>query len=965
LKKLLFSAIILIPLLMVLQKNNERIMKYKLPLSLLSGLVFCLAIPSLAKAATYYVATSGNDNNNGSISTPFRTVQRGVDALTAGDTLYLRGGTYTENVYKYNLGGTAQNLITISGYPSESVIINGNHAAPALLLYYGSNLVIENLTLTNGYHSPHGWGYDTLLLSNNTNVRVNNIDVSGTDGLCDGGSAQIMLDFSTYITIENSRIHDSNFQPNSGNTNCGGIGMMGGYGTGLGNITIRNNTIYNMPRGTAIWDKHPGYGTIEIANNTIYNVYVASYIRQRDIYFHHNRIYSTTSTLTDPTMRIFNESPDPVNRNIRIEYNTFASCPYTAILYTSGTNITLNNNIYYQCTESGDKRTLTICEYANNCAGGSGIAEIHSNNNCIYYTPTSLQFLRYNGAFYSLQQTRQQFGLDINSLFIDPQFLSTDPLNPNFLKPSPGNSCQSMGAFADNPTPPTPPASCAESWSCTAWSSCNNSSQTRTCTDANACGTTTSKPAEIQSCQIAPSCMENWSCTAWSSCNNSSQTRTCTDANACGTTIDRPNTMYACSTGNEAPRSGDAVSPNTQITASPVGTINSREVEFQWTGLDDTTSTLNLTYSYQIDSGAWSDWVSGTNVVVRRLRNSAHIFSVRARDSAGNIDGTPAMTMFAVSRDPYIVTGANAGGSPKVRVFDKNGQAVSQFIAYEKTFNGGVNVAMGDLGVDGTDEIIVGPGRGRQPQVKIFRRDGSFIASFMAYDSRFRGGVRVAVGDINGDGHNEIITSAGLGGGPQVRVFSQTNGSWQAMAGANTMVYDSHFRGGIFVASGDVNGDGQDEIVVTPGKGGSPDVRVFTLQSNRLILIKSGLMAYNQRFRGGITAAVGNVNTSLPEEILTGVYSSGGPQVRIFGQTSTGIGLLQSGFMAFNPRFMGGVNVATADTNLDGTDEIITAVNSNADPLVRIYNTAGTKIINQFYAYSRSFKGGMTVATGE
>ena len=42
----------------------------------------------------------------------------------------------------------------------------------------------------------------------------------------------------------------------------------------------------------------------------------------------------------------------------------------------------------------------------------------------------------------------------------------------------------------------------------------------------------------------------------------------------------------------------------------------------------------------------------------------------------------------------------------------------------------------------------------------------------MAYNKNFRGGISIATGDINNDGKAEIITGAGPGGGPHIRIFS-------------------------------------------------------------------------------------------------------------------------------------------------------------------------------------------------
>src|SRR4051812_12476139 len=65
-----------------------------------------VACPAVASAATYYGAPTGNDANAGSISAPWRTIRVAVSRLTAGDTLYLRGGVYT---------GTSDNIDSQAG----------------------------------------------------------------------------------------------------------------------------------------------------------------------------------------------------------------------------------------------------------------------------------------------------------------------------------------------------------------------------------------------------------------------------------------------------------------------------------------------------------------------------------------------------------------------------------------------------------------------------------------------------------------------------------------------------------------------------------------------------------------------------------------------------------------------------------------------------------------------------------
>lgn len=85
---------------------------------------------------------------------------------------------------------------------------------------------------------------------------------------------------------------------------------------------------------------------------------------------------------------------------------------------------------------------------------------------------------------------------------------------------------------------------CTEDWSCGDWSDCTGDAQTRTCTDANSCGTTDDKPSTSQSCTVT--CTEDWDCDDWSSCVDNKQTRSCTDQNDCDTTDDKPSTRRDC-----------------------------------------------------------------------------------------------------------------------------------------------------------------------------------------------------------------------------------------------------------------------------------------------------------------------------------------------------------------------------------------------------------------------------------
>src|SRR5262249_54796486 len=123
---------------------------------------------------------------------------------------------------------------------------------------------------------------------------------------------------------------------------------------------------------------------------------------------------------------------------------------------------------------------------------------------------------------------------------------------------------------------------------------------------------------------------------------------------------------------------------------------------------------------------------------------------------------------------PDIVTGAGPGGGPHVRAFDGlTGAGGHSLFAYDSRFPRRAFVALGDLTGDGVEHIITGAGAGGGPHVKVFNGlNLTLVASFLAYDAGFPGGVQVAGGDVNADGRDDIITGAGAGGGPHVKIFS-------------------------------------------------------------------------------------------------------------------------------------------------------------------------------------------------
>ena len=125
-----------------------------------------------------------------------------------------------------------------------------------------------------------------------------------------------------------------------------------------------------------------------------------------------------------------------------------------------------------------------------------------------------------------------------------------------------------------------------------------------------------------------------------------------------------------------------------------------------------------------------------------------------------------------------LITGADAGGPPHVRRFMALDGSVppaglNSFFPFDPSFTGGVRVAEGDVNGDGVPDYIVGNGPGGPTEVRIVDgATGVLRASLVPFGSGFLGGVYVAAGDVNGDGFVDVIAGSGAGIPGQLKVYS-------------------------------------------------------------------------------------------------------------------------------------------------------------------------------------------------
>jgi hypothetical protein len=229
--------------------------------------------------------------------------------------------------------------------------------------------------------------------------------------------------------------------------------------------------------------------------------------------------------------------------------------------------------------------------------------------------------------------------------------------------------------------------------------------------------------------------------------------------------------------------------------------------------------------------------------------------------------------------------------------------------------DGGSAAAAATLAVRVADVTVTGTAGADGSRVRVVKADGT-TTELVAFGSGFTGEVRPATGDVDGDGIADVVVVAGPGGGPRVRVFSGADMS----VIRDFFAYEESFRGGLFVAVADVDGDGRADIVTGPGVGGGPVVKVFGGADGRLILSQ---LAFEESFRGGVRVAAGDLDGDGRAEVITGAGTGGSPRVVAFDPRT---GARVANFLAGDPAGTAGVRVSARDADGDGTAEIATTV---------------------------------------
>lgn len=210
-------------------------------------------------------------------------------------------------------------------------------------------------------------------------------------------------------------------------------------------------------------------------------------------------------------------------------------------------------------------------------------------------------------------------------------------------------------------------------------------------------------------------------------------------------------------------------------------------------------------------------------------------------------------------------------------------------------------------------------------QVFVYRPDGSVAMTVTPFGDSYRGGIRIARADVNGDGVADLITASGAGIESRVRVWSGTNAAMIA-----DFVPFVGYQGGLWVAAGDVNGDGAADIALGTDLGNAPHVKVF---SGRGMIEFASFYAYTPGFLGGVRVGLGDLNRDGYADLVTGAGYGAGPHVQTLDGQSLANRKLKKvayDFFAFAPTMTAGLNITVGDFDGDGYADIAASPGAGA-----------------------------------
>jgi uncharacterized membrane protein len=268
---------------------------------------------------------------------------------------------------------------------------------------------------------------------------------------------------------------------------------------------------------------------------------------------------------------------------------------------------------------------------------------------------------------------------------------------------------------------------------------------------------------------------------------------------------------------------------------------------------------------------------------------------------------------------PDYIGGSGPGMRAEVAIIDgATMQVVARFTPFESTYRLGIFVSAADITGDGRADVIATPDLGGGPVVALY--DGAKLVQGLADgkafgqpaqivrffgiegDPNFRGGVRTALGDMNGDQTPDLLISAGFQGGPRIAMF---DGNDLALGDSTPrrllpdyFAFEPTLRNGAFVALGDITGDGKAELAFGGGPTGANRVRIFdtaqllaappfnSLDNAPATAQLNNFFSGDPSLRGGVRLAIRPIDNSGKAALITASGNNEAARIQVYTATT-------------------------------------------------------------------------------
>jgi len=396
----------------------------------------------IARAATYYVATDGDDSNPGTESQPWRTIQKAAATLVAGDTVYIKPGVYapTSLIYPAN-SGQSNAWITYAALTNGTVTVDGSSAdvQPDEGIFYIVDCAwirVRGLRFINS-------GYAGISVESSRHIVLENNSTSNTD------ASGIMVWASDDVVIRSNEIRRA----------CRGSGDVGECITldDTTNFVVSYNHVFDVP-------DEPGNGgegidAKEASNNgSIHHNYVHDLYRLGiyvDAYGSHQsnvEVYANVVHHCADGIAVSAELPAGFLRDVRIYNNVAYENDYNGIIVSDYSDdgsegvkqdiYVINNTVFSNGYDNAEDWGGGILVATTNPASTNIVVRnnIASENNCwqIATVPTNLLQVDHNLVFGRTDYAEDEFEFDGRfSITGDPRFVSAATRNFHLRGSSP------------------------------------------------------------------------------------------------------------------------------------------------------------------------------------------------------------------------------------------------------------------------------------------------------------------------------------------------------------------------------------------------------------------------------------------------------------------------------------------------------------------------------------------------